>query len=86
MKRVSFLMVVLLAFAIAGCSSTSLSTALSTKPTVLYVARIHTIPSNYRDFDRTITDAGAVQKLYHAALALPKLPPLEEPCAVPMPE
>jgi hypothetical protein len=75
MKRANLLIVVLLTFAIAGCGSTALSANSSTKPTALYVARIHTIPSNYHDFNRTITDASAIQKMYHSALALPKVIP-----------
>jgi hypothetical protein len=75
MKRANLLIVVLLTFAIAGCGSTALSASSSTKPTALYVARIHTIPSNYHDFNRTITGASAIQHLYHTGLALPKVIP-----------
>lgn len=75
MKRASFLMVALLTFTIAGCGSSVLSASPSTKPTALYVARIHTIPSYYHNFNRTIADASAIQQLYHAALALPKVIP-----------
>lgn len=74
MKGAGFLTVVLLVFVFGGCGSAVTSTGTSPEPTVLHVVRTVTIPSNYRAFNRTITDATAVQHLYHAALALPKAP------------
>ncbi len=57
---------------VTGCGATD-TKAASPAPTILEVTRSSPIPQYHLPpFSRTITDAGAVQKLYAAAQNLPK--------------
>lgn len=59
-------------FLLIGCDSLD-AKAVSPIPTVLEVTRSSTIPQNHLPpFSRTITNVGAVQKLYIHAQALPR--------------
>ena len=57
---------------IGGCGA-GYTSSLSPQPTTLQVTRMSTLPDNhYPPLSRTITNSNSVQKLYNAALALPK--------------
>ena len=56
-----------------GTGSTSGGTTTTTGPTTLHVVRSNTLYLHFPPFDHTISTAVAVQKLFHAALALPKV-------------
>ena len=75
MKAASFLVIALVVVLLGGCGSAMTSIGSSApEPNVLHVVRTTTIPSDYSAFERTITDAAAVQHLYHTALALSRAP------------
>lgn len=71
MKRIVMLFLPMLLLA-AGCS-VSRAASTSPQPTILQVTRQSTLPDNhFPPLSRTITNSGSVQKLYTAALSLPK--------------
>jgi len=81
-RRINSLIVpslIIALFLLSGCG-TAVSAKGEPTPTVLQVIRVNTIPLNhYLPFSpRTISDPHAVQRLYDAAQALPRLslPPI----------
>lgn len=78
-QRIVWLIIVSLAiplFLLSGCNTTQVTTVPARRePTVIQVIRVNRIPLNhYPPFPpRTIKDSHAVQRLYDAVQALPKL-------------
>ncbi len=70
MKRI--LIALPLFLLLASCGTSNLSGSMSAKPTGLHVTRISLFPENgFAPFQETVKDAGMLQQLYTAALALP---------------
>jgi hypothetical protein len=70
-KAILFILPVLL----VACGSINANVGTTSGPTVLHVTRTSSDPygKHIGSFDRTVTDVAAVQRLYTAALALPKV-------------
>jgi hypothetical protein len=85
MKRILFSTVLsfICILAMVSCDSvtgsndtpSAIATASSAKPTAMHITRSEPSFGSLPRFEKTVTDTVAVQKLYHAALAMPTLPP-----------
>ena len=79
MKSKASGIVFFLVFFLAGC----IGTTSGSQPTVLHVVRPSLVGHQQQQvapFDRTMSDAAAVQRLYTAALALPRPSQYPLPC------
>ncbi len=72
LKRILFILPLLL---LVACGTVNAQQGTASGPTALHVVRSSSNPyaKHVPTFDRTLTDATAVQRLYTAALALPKV-------------
>lgn len=72
MKQSLFLFVPILLLSLVGCG-TSPTASPPPKPTMMQVDRATHTTNQFPPLSRTITKANAVQTLYDAAMALPKV-------------
>ena len=76
MKHTTSILALSLLLLLAACGTGDIggtSGGTTTGPTTLHVVRSDTIYLHFPPFDHTVGTVGAVQRLYHAALALPKV-------------